>query len=569
MKKSLLNLSVSMLLLLYGEANAQNPNFHWANVNQGQASESMHDVCTDPDGNVLLVGEYQGTIDLDPGIAVLNHTTNGLDDIFIQKLSTEGELIWAKSIGGPGYDYGRAIKTDSEGNIFICGNYKSFMDFDPGVEEFTLFSAGGADAFVMKLNANGDFLWAKSLGNVEGDYAMDMSVSSTGTCYIAGAFYSDTIDLDPGDAVDEHSNNGDMDIFVEELDADGNFVWGKTFGGTQREEVHGIAIDQFNSIYLTGVFELTVDFDPDDEEWNLTSNGAVDVFVEKLDNLGDLLWAVSFGGDNTELSSAIDVDNFGNVYTVGHFFGTVDFDPDIDDEEIVTLSDLGQTDAYVHKLDAAGSLEWVHTYGGLEIDESKDLVVDGQGNVYLTGFYEGIVDFDPSEEELILEDSGEKDIFVQKLNPDGEMLWTNSMGGLSHDEGYAIAIDHLENVYVAGSFLNSADFDPSEEEATFNAAGLDDAFVLKLAQREVSVDEITFDNQLKLYPNPTNETAYIEFEKTEEEVILSISNLLGQELFAKEYRAVAIIPITLEKGVYFIEIQKPNGALVNLKLIRN
>lgn len=569
MNKKTLNLSVSMLLLFHIGMSAQSPNFQWAKTTQGQSSESVRDICTDPLGNTLIVGEYQGTVDLDPGIDEMNQTTNGLDDIFIQKLNSSGELIWAKSIGGYGYDYGRSIKTDADGNIFICGNFKSFMDFDPSSGDYTLFSSGGADAFVLKLDADGEFLWAKNIGDSGDDYAIDMSISSTGTCYVTGGFYSDVIDLDPGTAEEMHNNNGEMDIFVEELDADGNFIWGKTFGGEGREEINGIAIDQFNSIYITGVFESTVDFDPDAGELNLSSNGMVDVFVSKLDNLGAMLWAKSFGGDNIEFSRSIDVDNFGNVYTVGHFFGTTDFDPDPDTEELVVLTDLGQTDAYVHKLDAAGSLEWVHTFGGNEIDEARDIVVDGQGNSYITGFYEGAVDFDYSDEVFVLEDSGEKDIFVQKLSADGFFVWAQSMGGTLHDEAHAIAVDHLENVFIAGSFLGTADFDPTEDESMFTAAGLDDAYVVKLAQRDVSLLEYGFNTQIKLYPNPTNGIAYIQFENEEDEVELLIENALGQQISAKKYKKVSSIAIDLPKGLYFIVLKRANGGVSNLKLIRS
>ena len=567
MKNTYKHLSVLCLFLIYTECKAQLPSFHWGSAVQGEASESVTDICTDADGNVLLVGEFQGTIDLDPSAEVLNKTTNGLDDIFIQKIDTEGNLVWAKTIGGFGYDYGRAIATDSDGNVFVCGNFKSFMDADPGSTEHTIFSNGEADAFVVKLDAAGDFLWVKNIGDTGGDYAIDMVVSSTNTIYITGGFYSNTIDLNPGTETDLHTNNGEMDLFVMELDSNGNYIFGKTFGGVGREEVEGIAIDQFNSLYLTGVFEDTVNFNPDENEVvELSSNGMVDIFVEKLDNTGELLWAKSFGGAFTEQSSGLGVDDFGNVYTVGYFLGDIDFDPELDESFVITSSDLGESNAFIQKLDAAGAFEWANTFGGAEMDKANAIEVDGLGNIYVTGFYEGAVDFDSSSEDVIIEDAGEQDVFIQKLNPNGGLTWVKSIGGNLHDIGNAIAIDALENVYVAGSFLDSIDADPSENESIYNAMGLDDAFLMKLSQRELSLNE-TFDlDNVKLYPNPTKGMAYLTFNAPQISVQLSVRNVLGQLLYSKSFENVSTIPITTPEGLYFIELNQSNKNTV-LKLI--
>jgi len=224
------------------------------------------------------------------------------------QLDTSGGLSWAKNMGGVSGELGRAIAVDTSGNVYTIGRFSGITDFDPGVGTFSLSSAGGADIFVSKLDGNGNFVWAKSLGGIGDDYSWDIAVDSSGNVYTTGRFQG-AADFDPGVGTFNLTSAGGVDIFVSKLDSNGNFVWAKRIGGTDHDESYGIVIDMSGSSYLTGYFMGTVDFDPNAGTLNMVSAGSWDVFVSKLDSNGNFIWAKSMGGTGNDISYSVALDS--------------------------------------------------------------------------------------------------------------------------------------------------------------------------------------------------------------------------------------------------------------------
>lgn len=324
--------------------------------------------------------------------------------------------------------------------------------------------------------ADGDFVWAHGIGGTDVEFSGDIAVDSLGNVVFTGLF-SGTVDFDPGPGEQYLSSAGEADIFVQKLDASGNLVWAQTMGGAESEFGSDIAVDGAGNVYTTGYFEDTVDFDPGPGTLNLTSAGSDDIFVQKLDSSGKLLWARSMGGTLWDGGTAVAVDSAGNVYTTGRFQDTVDFDPD---PGTANLSSTGDTDIFVQKLDANGTLGWAWRMGGAISEYSTDISVDGEGNVYTTGEFYGTVDFDPSSDALYLTSGGFGDIFVQKLDDSGSLVWARSMGGTRQDYGHGIAVDGAGNVYTTGGFWGAVDFDPGAVALNLTSAGYWDIFVQKL-----------------------------------------------------------------------------------------
>jgi Beta-propeller repeat len=136
---------------------------------------------------------------------------------------------WAKSIGGTGGDTGNSIAVDALGNVYTTGIFINTVDFDPGAGVFNLTSVGGSNIFVSKLDASGNFVWAKSTGSGNG-ISNSIAVDASGSVYTTGSF-NGTVDFDPGVGVFNLTSAGsDADIFVSKLDASGNFVWAKSVG---------------------------------------------------------------------------------------------------------------------------------------------------------------------------------------------------------------------------------------------------------------------------------------------------------------------------------------------------
>lgn len=434
---------------------AQIPVLDWVQQIGGESIEEARSMAVDTFGNIYITGQFYGTTDFDPGAGVFNLTCAGAIDIFVQKLDVNGNFLWAKQMGGSGFDDGLSIALDASGNVYTTGNFEGKVDFNPGAGVTNLISSGSYDIFVQKLDTNGDFLWAKQMGGPNFDRGHSIVIDASGNLYITGMFYG-IADFNPGKETAYLTSAGDYDAFIQKLDSNGNFLWAKQIGGNEWDQGNSIAIDASQNIYITGsfngVFVLkldpngdfiwtkqmkgtgsstgqsiavdhsgnvnitgyfyeTIDFDPGKGTVSLTSTGSADIFVQKLDTDGNFLWAKQMGGA-VFFGYSIAVDTLGNVFTLGNFEGTADFDPGVG---VANLTSSGSYDVFVQKLNANGEFIWVRQMG--ENIVALSIAVDASGNIYTTGSFGSIADFDPYEGKAYLTSEGTSDIFVQKLYP--------------------------------------------------------------------------------------------------------------------------------------------------------
>jgi hypothetical protein len=388
-------------------------NFLWVKQMGGINFDEGLSIAVDHSGNVYTTGSFEGTVDFDPGVGTANLTSLGSYDIFVQKLDVDGNYLWAKRIGGNGFEQGLCITIDASDNVYTTGCFQGTVDFDPGTGTANLNSVGGYDIFIQKLDANGNYLWAKQMGGVNTDSGNSIAVDNSGNVYTTGYFF-ETADFDPGSGTANLSSHGSADIFVQKIDANGNYLWAKQMGATVFDEGLSIAIDASGNVYTTGYFEGTADFDPGSGTANLTSFGSADIFVQKLDANGNFLWAKQMGGTSSDIGFSIDLDTSGNVYTTGYFQGTADFNPGA---EVANFTSGGSANIFIQKLDTHGNYLWARQMVGSSGDTGKSIALDASGNLYITGWIQGTTDFDPYEGTANLTSIGDEDIFVQKLYP--------------------------------------------------------------------------------------------------------------------------------------------------------
>jgi hypothetical protein len=398
--------------------------------------------------------------------------------IIISGITYAQNFQWAKAMGGIDSNYGTSIAVDAGGNVYTTGEFFGLTDFDPGAGTYNLFPAGSSDIFISKLDANGNFLWAISMGGTSSTVtSYSIAVDAGGNVYTTGDFWG-TVDFDPGPGTYNLTSVGFYsDIFVSKLNANGNFMWAKRMGGFFWNTGTSIAVDASGNVYTTGGFNETVDFDPGSGTYNLTSVGDQDIFISKLDASGNFIWAKSMGGASNDWASSIAVDAVENVYTTGVFNGTVDFDPG---PGTYNVTSAGGIDIFISKLDANGNFLWAKRLGGNVDDGGNSIAVDAGGNVYTTGYFGVIADFDPGPGTYNLTSAGDDDIFISKLDTNGNFLWAKSMGGTSWDRGNSIALDAGGNVYTTGEFQGTADFDPGTGTFNLTSVGSWDIFILKL-----------------------------------------------------------------------------------------
>jgi len=308
-----------------------NGDFIWAKSIGGSSVERSYSVHIDNAGNVYTTGFFNGTADFDPGSATFNLTSSGLYDIFISKLDNSGNFLWAKQLGGKGYDIGLSIKTDSSRNVYISGHFRDTADFDPGSGVLNLISNGSNDFFVCKLDTAGNLNWAKSMGGPGNDEAHSLIIDPAYHVYIAGSF-NQGVDFDPNAGVFNMTAKIPSEMFILKLDLGGNFIWARAMGGYgnhvgSRITFESISLDSAGNIYATGIFAGITDFDPGAASFQLTAAGARDIFISKLDRLGNFVWALARGAIDNDFSYSIVVSPGGNIHTNGTFRQTVDFDP--------------------------------------------------------------------------------------------------------------------------------------------------------------------------------------------------------------------------------------------------
>jgi gliding motility-associated-like protein len=328
----------------------------WAHNMGDWTSDFGRALTVDAAGNVYVTGDFAGTIDFDPGPGVFNlsaptvstgSSTHYLREIFIFKLNTLGQFVWAKKLNKQNLTVfvslrPTSITVDASGNIYTAGYFNDTLDFDPGPGSFIMEANGGLDLFLLKLNASGDFLWAKQWNpNILNNFWVSVAIGPNNEPVLAARF-SGTADFDPGPGVYNLTANPSINSFLLKLSASGNFLWAKAFeGGTSQN--YSLAIDNNNQIYATGDFWGSIDFDPGPGNYVLSSSGAA--YVAKLNSAGNFSMAVIIA-DGSAIGKDIKVDNGGNIYTCGDFFGSTNFGPS---QSTHTLSS-GDFNSFIHKL---------------------------------------------------------------------------------------------------------------------------------------------------------------------------------------------------------------------------
>ena len=321
----------------------------WAKQFGGGLSTNGSSVAVDSSGNTYVAGSFTGSADFDPGAGSANFVSSGGQSAFVVKLNSFGGYVWAKPLGSS--VSGSSVAVDSLGNTYVAGIFTQTMWLDPGAGIAHLVPSGARDAFVVKLNSSGGYVWAKQFGGTgEFTNGSSVAVDSSGNTYVAGDF-SGTADFDPGVGTANLVSSGSTAAFVVKLNSSGGYVWAKQFSGTGASYGYAVAVDSSGNTYVVGYFDWTVDFDPGFGTANLVSGVSSAVFVVKLNSSGGYVWAKRFGGTGDSYGYAVAVDSLGNAYVAGRFSGTADFDPGAGTANLVSS---GSTDAFVVKLDSVG-----------------------------------------------------------------------------------------------------------------------------------------------------------------------------------------------------------------------
>ncbi len=470
------------MLFLSVIANAQE---YYGTTTYGDSSLDLaYHSAMDSNGNVYTAGIYSGTITIGNSITHAGGSADG----FLAKYDNDGNPVWVKSFEGTATNVAIDVAVDNDDNIYLTGYFQgsgaNSFDADPGPDVYLLSQPSpflSRDCFIIKLDSNGDFVWAKQVSNTAGfnvnEDSRSIEVDSDGNVYVGGSFVFADFDPDPNNAVEILSTNGGSspDGFLLKLDNDGNFVWVKTFGSTGIVEILDIEFDENEDLLVGGRFRNTVDLDPNAGTAEFTSNGNDDIFMGKLSKDGDYIWGQAFGGTGLDKFNKIKILPSG-VYVGGRFSDAVDLDPTAG-ENIFTSN--GSGDAFLSKFDTDGNYDYSYVLGGEATDAENfyDITEGVNGNLYATGSFNGTTDFDNSAAEAITISNGKTDNFLLELTPAGDYLnhWTT--GGADSEDYAQVYFNDDNHILTLGSYRSSSiDFNPFVGEDLFGIIGSIDGY---------------------------------------------------------------------------------------------
>jgi hypothetical protein len=435
-------------------------------------------------------------------------------------------FAWGRGISGNGIMWPMSSTADAAGNVYTVGYFSGTADFDPGPNTMNLTAAGSSDAFISKLNANGNFVWVIPLSGSGGDDIEAITLDAQGNIYICG-YGSGNIDFDPGPGtvnpggspfVAKYDTNGNYiwvtrsvagnalaldangnvyiaahyvngptyntslyanDTYIYKLNSTGVLQWSKLVSGKKEDLSWSIAVDGNGNVIVGGTtLSDTLDLDPGPGVYNITrEGGGFDVFLIKLDSTGNFVWG---GALTAEYPYGLKTDAGNNVYVTGFFGGMADFNPGPGTYHITSG---GAADPYILKLNPDGHLVWVKQLPGTPgtFAYAKAMELDASGNIYTSGFVKGTFDMDPGPDSVMATSVAAGGPYVSKLDANGNFVWGKVFGGSMMAQSYGIGVDAAQNVYTTGFFKDTLDLDPGPDTSIVIAApGAQGVFINKL-----------------------------------------------------------------------------------------
>ncbi len=286
-------------------------NVLWAVESDGLGNMDGRSVATDESGNIIVTGWFDGS-DITFGSFTLPNAGSFSSDIFIVKYNTNGTPVWAKTVGGNGYEITSGIAADNDGNIYITGYYESST---LSIGSTNLTNMGSRDMFVAKYDASGNPVWANSANGSCDDTGNGITVDANGNVWVTGSSCSETLNI--GTMV--FNGNDYNKVVVAKYDAAGNLTWANIYSSDDNAEGYSITADQKGNVFIAGAFAGNmINFGT----LTLMNTSAEydDIFVTKFENDGNLIWSISAGGTNDDEATAIASDYDGNAYVTGDFY---------------------------------------------------------------------------------------------------------------------------------------------------------------------------------------------------------------------------------------------------------
>ncbi len=481
---------------------AQAPEIEWLKTYGGSNADSGLSIKTTTDGGYIVTG----TTFSDDGDVSVQY---GNGDFWVVKLNSIGDIEWEKSIGTIDNDYSLSIEQTSDGGYIVVG-----LTGTPITGSNSLF-------YVVKLFSNGNIQWQNTFGGSNFDFARRVKETNDGGFIIAGTVFSND-----GDVSVQYGNG---DFWIIKISNIGDLIWEKSYGGSAFDELSDIQLTNDGGYIIVGT-TASVDGDV------TNNNGSFDVWVIKVSSEGALLWEKTYGGSGVDNAQSVKQNIDGTFIVVAH---TNSNDGDVSEP-------IGASDFWVIKLNENGNLIWEKTYGGTQTDAARYVQLTNDGNIVVVGFTK-------SNDVDVTNNQGDKDVWIIKIDQNGELIWEKTIGGSDEDEGWNVQETNDGGLVISGITFSS------DGDITINQ-GENDILVIKLAPDNLSNQ--TFDNQLNydLYPNPVENFLHIDVNNYNALQEIEIIDILGKTYYSEklEGNKTTIDVRNLSKGVYLVKLKGKN-----------
>ena len=481
MNRSRLLVAIAGFLLFpLSTAHAVPPPYTWGHRFGDIKPDVGTAVAIDASGNVYVTGSFEGTADFGGGPLA----SAGARDFFIAKFDRLGGHLWSRRFGGVGNDVANAIAVDAAGNVAVIGDFDGKMDLGGG----QLTPLGGDDVFLAKYDANGVHQWSRRFGNTGAhDHGGGVAFDAAGDVVFTGS-YQVSADFGGGPL----AATGTADVFVVKFDSASAHLWSRRFGGADSCAGRAIAVDATGDVFVTGSLRGSVDFGGG----ALTSAGGDDVFLVKFDANCFHLWSRRAGDTGDDVGRSVAVDGAGNLLVTGSFQRTADFGGG-------PIPSAGSDDLFLVKLDALGAHQWSRAFGDTHDDRGFSTSVDGFGNVYVTGSYQGAPDFGGGP----LPAAGTNAIALAMFDAGGTHQWSLGFDGSGDDVGRSVVVDGNGYVWLTGGFEALVDFGGG----FVTSAGGTDAMLIHFKSALAGVSGRDGETHAWAVPNPSSRAVILKF----------------------------------------------------------
>lgn len=470
------------MALLCSLVQAQVPDVQLFN---NSAYDYVEAVTSDAQGDVFVIGRYRDTTDFDfgPGVSALAPTTFP-EEFFLAKYDSNCQLLWAKGFEAYGALF--HLLSDNSGGIYVAGVvFSDSADLDPGPGTSIWHNDGYANYFILRLDANGNYLWG-GMGNTVSDhwtYVMDMRLDINGDVLIQGL----TEDLSLGYVnADVNPFAGTDSIadpyrgFLARISSSGQYL-GKTSFRGGLYPVTSLAVDSLGFLFgvnFSGPFFIN--------STNLMHPNNAGSLILRMDRNNQVLWYKDIGtqsGQNYTRIDGLERDGEKNILVYGRFGGTIDLDPGPGVFNVTSPSGNG---IFLQKLDSSGNFLWARhavTVNAGSIVDWETMTLDTAGNVYISGEFGGDVDFDPLNGGDIRSTNVPitqgRDAFLQRYNSNGSLQGTHVLEGPGWQNIYGLWWDPVNELIAGGGFTDTTDFDLSQTAYNIAPSGVADGFLFK------------------------------------------------------------------------------------------